>query len=161
MQLIVTSPFPKTCAERLWQNVSRAKGALTETQQLLAYYQLHFHKKVTILTIDGEPYATPKTFGGHPLVKWVCQRQSNGKWLMYYLFELYKGYIARFPDNKGYANIPNNLKTLNAELQGIELPDPYTIKFLNHAKCNLKGLDFTNEPNVFKAYDLFLRAQGD
>lgn len=150
MQIHVTDPSPAKCATFLWQNPVRARKMITETQQMLACAQVHFGYANRIRTIEGKPYKTPKHIMNHPCTKWVCYSRANAYWTVRYLIQLLERY-----KGKKFKNVLDN--TIILTFQFLTSNDPEA--FLNLAKSKEKNLDFTDEPNVFKAYKLYLQAQ--
>ena len=151
MQVFVTDKNPVTSARRLWNNTNRACKMITETQQILACCQNHFFGKVTILKKDGTPFKTPKSRINHPCVKWACSSKSNVSWLIYHLDAL-----MTFYEGEGFQNVDSNISVLLSQDWSYNEP----LQFLNFAKADAKGLDFTHVENVFDAYDQFLKQQG-
>lgn len=156
MQVFATSKNPYHAAIRLWKgNKKRALKMITETQQILACCQYHFTGNVTMLKIDGKPYSTPKSRLNHPCVKWSYSDIKNTRWLIDHLKHLYSFYSG----NK-FINVEYNLHVLNESIRALDMDYFTTIDFLNFAKADDKNLDFTHMEDTFKAYDLFLKAQG-
>jgi hypothetical protein len=152
MQLFVTTPCPLEAAERLWKVPIRAQKMITESQQILACAQDHFLGKVTIHKVSGELYKTPLSRRNHPVVKWVCRSTVNASWVLQHLHRLRDLYTGA-----KFINVWDNINELYTySVFTEELSD---IKFLNFAKADSKGLDFTNIEDVFEAYDRFLKAQ--
>lgn len=155
MQIFVTDPCPKRCAQRLWKNPTRAMNMIRETCQLLAYACHNMGIDINLRTATHQPYKMPKSRLNNKLVLWVSENKVHLSWVIDHLYELYSYY--RSEGGPSYIHVHNNLILLY--LHRITY-DPHKIKFLNFAKADSKGLDFTDNPNVFEAYDLFLRAQG-
>lgn len=153
MQIFVTDPSPKVSAQRLYNNPKRALKMITEMQQILACAQVHFGCTEIIKKADGTPFKTPKSRMNHPVVKWVCENMKHVSWLISHLFWLYAYYKGR-----KFKNVYSNTYLLYGQIP--TYLGGYEIKFLNFAKADSKGLDFTHIPNVFEAYDQFLKAQG-
>lgn len=157
MQIFVTDPNPITSARRLWNNTNRAIKMITETQQILACCQLHFHGEVTILKKDGTPFKTPKSRINHPCVKWACEDTRNAFWLICHLDGL-----LTFYEGEKFTNAKNNVNLLIGQkwLTMQQLVDSRPDNYLNFAKADAKGLDYTHIKSPFVAYDKFLAAQG-
>jgi hypothetical protein len=155
MQIFVTDPCPKRSAQRLWKDPVRGRKMLTETQQILACACSQLTIYVDLRKSNGEKYKTPKSRINHPVIKWASQSRVHVSWLIDHLYELYRLYQC---DGGGaFLNVNDNLLKLYEVRASY---DPHKIQFLNFAKADAKGLDFTEDTNVFRAYDNFLRAQG-
>lgn len=152
MQIFITDSCPKKSAEYLWRNPVRARKMITESQQILSCAQVHFGFSPIIQKLDGSPFNIRKSRMNHPVVKWVCESRSNMWWLtrhLNFLLSYYKG--------NAFKNVPKNIKILTVQSVCYTEPD----SFLNFAKADSKGLDFTEMDNVFEAYKLYLKSQGD
>ena len=153
MQLHVTSPIPKFCAERIMQNTVRGRKMITETQQIIACAQAKFGHQELIKTATGELYKTPAWIMNHPVTKWASQDQQHLFWCVRYLYWLHRLY-----QGDAFQNVSQNIDIVLSQI-----PKPKQsikdIVFLNFAKSKQKNLDFTYIENVFEAYDNFLKAQ--
>lgn len=161
MQIFVTNSNPYKSAYRLQRNKKRAYKMITESMQILACCQKHYNNEPKIKKVNGEPYSTPKSRMNHPVVLWAYADKMHMLWLIHHAFHLFNFYLKQCArDNKQpkFSNIQDNLDILID--QGCSC-DFEKVKFLNFAKAENKGLDYTDEPDVFKAYDKFLTAQGD
>lgn len=154
MQIFVTNPDPVISANNLWANPKRAMKMITESQQILACALVHLGcNDSLLLKVDGTPFKTPKSRMNHPVVKWAGASRENFKWVCEHLLGLYQRY-----SGAGFKNVNANLDylALSVLLWGsVGTPD----KFLNFAKADAKGLDFTHIEDVFEAYRLFLEVQ--
>lgn len=154
MQIFVTSSCPRESAERLWRSPNRARKMITETQQILACCQEKFYGQVTIKKANGDFFKVPLSRKNHPVVKWACKDLDHMRWVLGHLCCLKAEY-----EGDKFLNVEDNILVLCDQLVTV-FSDFSLLTFLNFAKNDAKGLDFTNEPDVFLAYDKFLKAQG-
>lgn len=155
MQIFVTDKCPKKSAERLQINKTRANKMITESQQILACCQKRILGYVSIKKADGSLYSTPISRMNHPVVKWASSGYPEMTWLVMHLDSLlnyYKG--------DGFKNVRQNIDIMMVDIMSSGEDSYFPKSFLNFAKADSKGLDFTAEPCVFTAYDKFLKAQG-
>lgn len=150
MQIHVTSPDPAECARILWRNPVRARKMITETQQILACCQYEYGFFRIIYKTDGSPYKTPLSIRNHPVTKWCKSNKINISWTIRYLKCLYGFY-----EGDGFHNVPRNIHILESQFIVMET---IPLSFLNFAKSDAKGLDFT-DCGVHFAYRRFLEAQ--
>lgn len=131
---------------------------ITESFQIIACAQERFDHKHRIKKVDGSSYKISKSMKNHPVVMWACENEKNLLWLTVHAFSLYLEYHAR--GGKAFKNIPGNAKIILDQVKtNFDAISGNGIEFLNFAKSDAKGLDFTNETNVFEAYKKYLKSQ--
>lgn len=158
MQIFVTNKCPKKSAAYLWSSPIRARKMITESFQIIACAQEYFNHKKRVKKINSGPYKITKSMKNHPVVIWVCENEKNLLWLLVHAFSLYLEYHAR--GGKAFKNIPGNAKIVLDQVRtNFDAISGNGIKFLNFAKSDAKGLDFTSETDVFEAYKKYLKAQ--
>jgi hypothetical protein len=155
MQIFVTDPCPKRSAQRLWKNPTRARNMIRETSQLLAYACYNMGINLDLKTSEGYPYKMPQSRLNNKITLWVSENKTHLSWVIDHLYELYSHYVAN--GGGSFLHINDNL----IKLYQVHVSyDVHKIKFLNFAKADSKKLNYTSDPSVFRAYDLFLKAQG-
>lgn len=154
MNIFVTSSCPEKSAIRLWKNPIRARKMITESQQLLAVYIHEKQLEEQILKVNGEKFSIPKSVLGHKITKWLLKNKLHFEWLVDHLEYLYNQY-----NGNGFKNVKNNINILRKYTSDNYEGKYNNIIFYNYAAAKDKNLDFRNVKNVFKAYDLYLKAQ--
>lgn len=153
MQIFATSPSPVESARYLWETSPvRARKMITESQQILACALVRKGLEQSLIRVDCGCIRTPTSMLRHPIVIWASIDTNNFMWVVRHLKALYSMYKKR--GGEKFTNVEGNLKKLTGMFE-FEQPD----KFLNFAKADSKGLDFTHVADVHAAYRAFLEAQ--
>jgi hypothetical protein len=141
LNIFVTNVCPKKCAEFL--DSARLRKMCLESAQLLS----------TALRLCGytgsDVYKI--THVNHPSNCWTRKTQGNYKWLLAHFKALCEEYTRR----TGKVHASSKLLPIfesNVHL----LPAGEQTPFSNNARNLTKGVDFTHEPNVHIAYQLYL-----
>ena len=155
MNIFVTSRCPEESAIRLWNNPVRARKMITESLQLLAAY-MESNGYTMLVNVNGNHYSTSKAILGNKVTKWVLKNHLHFEWLVDHLEALYDKY-----EGNGFSHVPDNMNILRKYTTDNYSGKYDGIDFHNQAAARSKKLDFKNNPCVFTAYDLYLKAQGD
>lgn len=132
----------------------RARKMLTENFQMLAA-ALYRHRLVEYLPLNkqGKPYGN--SHPNHPSTTWVGESRSNFLWLCDYTEALYDRY--KRSGGLAFTNVPSNL--LNVRDGSLKLLDKGLTPFVNCARSKDLGIDYTDIPDVFEAYRLYMSAR--
>lgn len=152
MNIFITSPCPKKCAEYL-DNKRVVKMVLESTQMLCTALNELAGEQIT-------PYKS--THKNHPCNVWVRESLENFYWLVSHALALSNEYERRY--NKRH-------KCLSVIRQVVNIPHTFTFKgefpkhelttFPNCARNKSLGIDYTGEENVFIAYRKYLNDRWD
>jgi hypothetical protein len=144
MNIFVTSSCPIQSAKYL-DDKRTIKMALESTQMLC-----------TALNVHGvsTPYKTAHL--NHPCSIWARTSQANFQWLWTHGMELCKEYTRIYGKEHKCEAILNSIKGLESVL-----PDIGLTPFANCARAKALGIDHTNNPDVFIAYQLYLNDRWD
>jgi hypothetical protein len=140
MNIFVTSSDPMECAMAL-DNKRVVKMVLESAQMLCA--AMHYYE------IKNVPYKL--SHKNHPCTKWARQNRSNFKWLLAH----FECLLAEYTYRTGKIHKCEELVTQFYESLWYIPPGPLT-KFINCAKNNEKGYDYTQIENTYEAYQLYL-----
>lgn len=142
MNIFVTSKCPKESAKNL--DDKRVVKMCLETAQILCTVANEREGK------QAAPYKS--THKGHPCVKWAMN-YTNAKWLWQHGHALCDEFYKRYGKEHKCREVIN--------LFGDKMAWDYNLKyspreFQNCAANKSLGIDYTSEPNTFKAYQMYL-----
>ncbi|QEK39365.1 pyrimidine dimer DNA glycosylase/endonuclease V [Candidatus Sneabacter namystus] len=143
MNIFVTSPCPRACAESL--DDRRVVKMILESAQMLST-SIHIHSNIT----HDDIYR--KTHVNHPCTLWASKSSDNWRWLFLHMKYLCEEYTLRY-------NKIHRSSTLMEKLwlyHKMYLPRSSITPFVNCARSEALGLDFSCEPNVHFAYICYL-----
>lgn len=143
MQLFTTSPDPRVCAEAL--DDKRAVNGCAETAGILKS-ALHLRDWAGL----GDKFSHLK----HPIVVWAASDTRNVAWVAEHLHYLGVEYTRRY--KREHASVAGLGSLIN---RAAGLTDLRPKIFCNAAANRQLGLDFTHEPDVFRAYKAYLNAR--
>lgn len=147
MNIFTTDPCPQKCAKYL-DNKRVVKMAL-ETTQILC---------TAVNEIAGRQVAPYKsTHKHHPCVKWAMDSIINAKWLHQHGHALCDEYKKRYGKEHKCRSVLDKFGTKNQVKKETYTPS----SFPNCARNKSLGIDYTNEPNVFIAYQKYLNDRWD
>lgn len=139
MNLLATSSDPILSAQAL--DNKRLSKIITESAQILC----------TILRDDGVKNLPHKSIDENPIVRWAAETDANLYWVRRYHTALSQEYEYR-------GNKPHGHRLLEKVLSHVRIAkEPKT--FLNAARNDLRGLDFTWHGDVHGAYQMYLSAR--
>jgi hypothetical protein len=144
MNIFVTSSCPVFSAKYL-DDKRKIKMALESTQMLC-----------TALNVHGieTPYRTSHI--NHPCSIWARQSKQNWMWLWDHAIALCNEYERIYDRQHACRKILYEIY----DKKDI-LPDIGMTKFANCARSKEKGIDHTNEEDIFKAYQSYLNDRWD
>lgn len=145
MNIFVTSPDPWECARFL--DNKRLVKMVMESSQLLATainVSAGVPKGQTIAPIRS-------THVNHPCAVWARQSVGNYRWLLKHFIALLDEYAERYGREHAYLEHVNQY----FELIG-HIPEGDQTPFVNCARNQTHGIDYTGEPDVHRAYKLYL-----
>lgn len=97
----------------------------------------------------------------HPCTVWAGETSGNFRWLLTHLSELHSEKLRRWPNNKPHAWLPV-FDQLSEVLVCMETETPRRRQpFVNCARNETLGLDFTDVEDVHEAYRRYLNARWD
>lgn len=144
MNIFVTDPCPKKSAKYL--DNKRVVKMVLECAQLMST-ALHEYKA-------RSPYKP--THRNHPCTKWVIESRENYKWVLDHFIALTEEYTKR------YGKIHKCAGYMSMFISGMDkLPNKPRTPFVNCARNKSLGIDYTEENNVYTAYQLYLNDRWD
>lgn len=149
MNIFVLDRDPVVAAKLLYEyGPMRANKMIIESIQMLST-AIRFHKPYTDLKVWHTAYVN------HPCTRWARQTRENYDWLLLHLVGLMTNYKERY--NKDH---PSGTRILPELYKGLEcIPYGELTPFVNCAKNEIKGLDFSHINNVHIAYNYYLSEQ--
>lgn len=144
MNIFVTSPCPIQSAN--FMDDKRATKMALESAQMLC----------TALNLNSvkTPYKTAHP--NHPCTVWVTKSRNNFLWLWEHGMALCKRYTRTYGKIHACEKVFNEIKHLN-----VFLPDTDMTEFVNCARNQSQGVDYTGEKDIHVAYQLYLNDRWD
>ena len=151
MNIFITDVDPTKCAKYL-DNKRVVKMILESTQMLCTALNVLSEKQIT---------RYKSTHVNHPCNVWVRQRIQNWRWLYNHAKALAKEYTRRYGKRHKCEDVLQELKQINLcipyQTQILEDRTP----FPNCARNASLNIDYTNESNVYLAYQQYLNDRWD
>lgn len=147
MNIFLTDPSPMQCARDL--DDKRVVNQTRETGQLLC-------TALEMNGVDAEALPMRPTHRGHPVTKWVAHSLENWLWTYAHFRALADEKHRRYPHRPWHATWLKCQAFEIYECALVSMPRRGRSPFVNFAKNDSKGLNFTHVQDVHAAYRLYM-----
>lgn len=164
MNIHVTSPDPAECAKFL--DNKRVNKMMIENTQMLSTVIWETNEMFWFQSNDEsvceslkQLYGMTKPFQpNNALIRWIAESKTNAMWMLIYTFELYRQYRQRYNKSAHKCKDRMELMAKHSDHLFSYLPDTggEVTPFLNRARHVDLGIDHTDNPDVYQAYQDYL-----